>query len=281
MADGYGFLAGYAVVSTNYPLDGDFATIQEAILAGACGIYVRAGEYQPGESITVPENVTIIGESKASVIDFQGGSWGFVLSGNNIVIDNLSVTGAMGASGAFLMNVCTNSMVTRCKATACTRVITFQGSTFCHLKECWGVGQSLEHVYIDSTSTDNRVIDNRLTDGLFYGIVLEGSFNKIRGNNVSGHANNDGILVKSGFNEIQGNTCNQNENGIYIAVDGGDHNTIDANICYANEGYGINVNSLENTGNVVGENICRTNGVADIRIVPGNLQNNNDANTIV
>lgn len=274
-------MSGYAVVSTNYPLDGsDFPTIEEAITAGAQGIYVKAGVYATTSSITVPAETTILGESRGAIIDFEGGAFGFVLNGNDIVIDNLAVTASLNDLAAFVFDSCINVAVERCKVTASTRAAIFAGATFCTFRECWCVGQIAEQVLVSSTSTDNRILDNRFTDGTSYGISLEGAYNKVQGNTLAGHTN-DGILVASGFNSILGNTCNQNANGIYVALPLGDHNSIVGNTCYANDGYGINVNSLENAGNVLTGNNCYANGVADIRIVPGNLQSCNDAATIV
>lgn len=283
MSDGYGLSTtfSYVVVSSNFPLDGDFGTIQDAIDSGACAIYVRAGTYQPGQSITVPAGVTIIGESKlGTVIDFEGNAWGFVLTGSDNSIRELNVTSSGNSLGAFVFNTVTNATVADCNISASTRAAIFLGSTYCHFNKNHCQGQSDAQVFVDTTSTDNRIQDNRLTGGLHYGIILEGAFNKVHGNNASGHMY-DGVLVKSKLNSIMGNTCNQNENGIYVARDMGDHNHVVGNVCYNNRGYGININDLDNSGNLVTGNNTKGNGVADIRFVPGNQAATNDADNIV
>lgn len=281
MVDGYGFQDDFVTVSTNFPLDGDFATIKEAIDAGACGIYVKAGTYLTTETITVPGGVYLLGENlDGTTIDFMSGSWNFVILGFGARIEGLRVVGSGASLGAFHFNTCTNAVVERCRIDSCVRAATLNAATFCHLEKCWAQGASLETVLVDSTATDNRIVSNRFVDGLQYGVVLNGAFNKVLDNTIAGHTN-DGILVASMMNTIRGNTCNQNENGIYVAKENGDDNTIVGNTCYTNRGYGINVNSLENAGNVVTGNTCKNNAVADIRFVPGNVVEANNAATIV
>lgn len=281
MVDGYGAQDDFAVVSTNFPLDGDFGTISDAINAGACGIYVKAGLYLTAETITVPGGAYILGENlDGTTIDFMGGSWNFVITGFGARIEGLHVVSSGASLGAFHFNVTTNAAVEKCRVDGGTRAATFSGATFNHFKENWTQGQSLEGLLFDATSTDNRVTDNRVVDGLHYGIVLEGAWNKVVGNTIAGHTF-DGILVASKMNTIHGNTCNNNANGIYVAKENGDHNSIVGNNCYQNAGYGININSLENAGNVATGNSCRDNGVADIRFVPGNVVATNNALTIV
>lgn len=281
MVDGYGFQDDFVTVSTNFPLDGDFGTIQDAINAGACGIYVKAGTYLTAETITVPGGVYILGENlDGTTIDFMSGSWNFVILGFGARIEGLRVVGAGAALGAFHFNTCSNATVEKCRVDGSVRTATFNGATFCHLKEVWAQGCSLESVFVDATSTDNRITDNRFTDGLQYGVVLEGAFNKVVGNTIAGHTN-DGILVAAKLNTIHGNTCNNNANGIYVAKENGDMNSIVGNTCYQNLGYGLNINSLENCCNVATGNTLRDNGVADLRFVPGNEVATNGANTIV
>jgi parallel beta-helix repeat protein len=280
MVDGYGSVDDFAVVSANFPLDGDFGTIQDAIDAGAHGIYVKTGTYLTPETITVPGGVYILGENLDGVtIDFMSGNWNIVILGFGARIEGLRIVGSGAPLGAFHFNTCTNATVEKCRIDSSVRVATFNAATFCHLKECWGQGASLESVFVDATATDNRIANNRFTSGLHYGIVLEGAFNKVVNNNVSGHAF-DGISIWSMMNTIHGNTCNQNENGIYIAKENGDDNSLVGNTCYQNRGYGININSLENAGNVAIGNTLKDNGVADLRFVPGNIVEANNANTI-
>jgi len=274
-------LDDFAVVAADYPVSGDYATITEAIAAGYYSIYVMSGLYLTDESITVPTGVRIYGESQEGVvIDFLEDDWGFILTGYGARVSGLRVLNAGSASGAFLFNVAENARVEDCRIDACVRAATFTGSTFCHFSENWVQGSHLETVYIGEISTDNRIARNRLLDGHHYGVQLEGAFNKVLDNTIAG-CEHDGILVASKTNTIHGNTCNQNENGIYVAKENGDHNSIIGNICNNNNGYGININSLENCCNIAIGNSCRDNGVADIRFVPGNQVAFNDAETVV
>lgn len=281
MVDGYGFQDDFVTVSTNYPTDGDFGTIEDAIDAGACGIYVKAGTYLTASTITVPGGVYIFGENlDGTTIDFMSGSWGFVLLGFGARIEGIRVSGAGASMGAFHFSTCSNATVEKCRIDGSVRGASFSGATFCHFKENWAQGCSLEGALVDATSTDNRITDNRVTDGLQYGVVLEGAFNKVVGNTIAGHTN-DGILVASKLNTIHGNTCNNNANGIYVAKAPADMNSIVGNTCYQNTGYGLNINSLENCCNVATGNTLSENGVADLRFVPGNEVATNNANTIV
>ena len=281
MVDGYGFQDDYVVVATNFPMDGDFGSIQDAINAGACGIYVKGGTYVMTGSITVPDGVHIFGESRQGVVlNFGGNSWNIVLDGNHIEIEGLRIVGSGSAIAAFHYNVVVNSRVKNCVIESSVRAAFFAGTTYCHFEHNKCQDISSEGIVVDATSTDNHINGNRLTDGLHYGAVLNGAFNKVTDNTFAGHMF-DGILVASMTNTIHGNTCNNNANGIYVAKENGDKNSIVGNICYQNLGYGLNINSLENAGNVATGNVCRDNGVADIRFVPGNTVETNDALTIV
>ncbi len=281
MVDGYGFQDDFVVVATNFPMDGDFGTIQDAIDAGACGIYVKGGTYTMTGPITVPDGVHIFGESRQGVIlNFGGNSWNIILSGNNIEVEGLRIIGSGNALGACHFNAVTNSRVKNCVIETSVRAALFSGSTYCHFEDNLCQNISGESVFVDTTSTDNRIQDNRIVDGMHYGIFLEGAFNKVTDNTVAGQMF-DGILITSMMNSIIGNTCNNNANGIYIAKENGDFNTLTGNVCYQNLGYGININSLENAGNVATGNTCRDNAVADIRFVPGNTVESNSAETIV
>jgi len=280
MADGYGF-GSFAVVSPFYPLDGDYPTIQDAINDGAKGIYVKSGLYLATESITVPSGVFIFGESlNDTIIDFNNDDWGFVIEGFGVRIWGLRVVNSINALGAFNFNVATNAEVKNCRVEACVRGAIFASSTYCTFDSNWVQGCHLEGIFVDATSTDNKISCNRFIEGANYGIILEGAFNKILDNSLAGNLY-DGILVSSKMNTIHGNTCNQNANGIFVAKQNGDNNSLMGNICNNNAGYGININSLENSMNNVIGNVCRENGVADIRFVPGNQVGFNDALTIV
>jgi len=280
MSDGYGF-QDFVIVSPFYPLSGDYPTIQDAINGGAVSIYVKSGVYNTTETITVPSGVVIYGESlDGVVIDFQSDDWGFIIEGFGVKVSGLKVVNSRNALGAFYFNAAENAIVERCRIDNCDRAAMLSGSTYCQFRDNWVQGMSLETVFVDVTSTDNRIYNNRMVDGYNYGVYLGGAFNKVINNTVAG-CTYDGILAISKMNTIHGNTCNQNANGIYIAKEGGDDNSIVGNICIQNQGYGINVNSLENSGNVATTNVCRENGVADIRFVPGNQVGFNDAQTIV
>jgi len=271
----------FAIVSPDYPISGDYATIQDAIAGGALSIYVKSGIYNTLQSITVPSGTVIYGESvDGVVINFTMDHWNFIIEGFGVRISGLSIRDSTNSMGVFHFNSAQNAIVEKCRIDNSDRVAIFVASTFCQLRDNWAQGCHLESVFVDSLSTDNRISNNRLTDGAHYGIKVEGAFNKIDGNTVAGHQY-DGVLVISHMNTISNNTCNQNANGIYVAKEGGDDNTIVGNICYANNGYGINVNSLENSGNVATTNVCKGNLVADVRYVPGNQVGFNDGQNIV
>jgi len=278
--DGYG-CGDFALVDSTFPLCGDYGDIQSAINDGHLGILVRSGTYEPTQSITCPAGVHIIGESRhGTVIDFQDEAWAFILNANDVVIEGLHVINCGNTLGSFVFSGSFNSTVQGCKIDGSRRAAMFQGATYCHFLRNLCIGQSLEQLLVNATSTDNRIEDNRITDGLSYGMRLEGAFNKISGNTCAGNRY-DGILSVAKLNNIHNNTCNQNENGIYIANDPGDGNMVTGNICIGNRGYGININSLENAGNVAVANACHDNGVADVRFVPGNFAGFNDASTVV
>jgi parallel beta-helix repeat protein len=280
MADGYG-MVDFVVVSPYYPLQGDYGSIMDAINDGAVSIYVKSGIYVTHETITVPGCTNIYGESICGVIiDFQNEPWNFIINGFGVRISGLKVINSINTLGAFVFNAAEDATVEKCWIDHCDRATMFTASTFCHFSKNRVQHMFLESVFVDETSTDNRITDNRITDGQNYGIMLKGAWNKVVDNTIAGHQY-DGILVVSKMNTIQGNTCNQNANGIYIAKEGGDDNSIVGNICVQNLGYGININSLENAGNVATTNVCKDNGVADVRFVPGNQAGFNDANTIV
>lgn len=275
----------FVVVSTLYPIFGDYGTIQDAIDDGAVSIYVKSGLYVTTETITVPSGVVVYGESVDTesggvIISFNEDDWGFIIQGYGARISGLRVVHSRNARGAFVFDAAEQAIVERCRIDGCDRAATFIASTHCQFSENWAQGSMLESVFVDSVSTDNRIFNNRLFDGHNYGIYLEGAFNKVVDNTITGHTY-DGILVTSKMNAIRGNTCNNNENGIYVAMTGGDNNSLMGNTCIQNRGYGININSLENAGNVAVGNTLHENGVADLRFVPGNVVVANDAGTTV
>ena len=280
MADGYGFM-DFAIVSPLFPLQGDYPTIQDAIADGALSIYVKSGVYDTLQTITVPSGTVIYGESvDGVVINFTMDHWNFIIEGFGVRISGLSIRDSTNAMGVFHLNAAQNAIVEKCRIDNSDRAAIFNAATFCQFRDNWIQGCHLESVFIDSLSTDNRVSNNRMTDGQHYGIKVEGAFNKIDGNTVAGHEY-DGVLVVSKMNVISNNTLNQNANGIYVAKEGGDDNAIVGNVCVENRGYGININSLENAGNVATTNVCKGNLVADVRYVPGNIVGLNDGQNIV
>jgi len=267
---------------------GDYETIIDAINAGETAIFLRSGVHttrdsvgHQGHDIVVPRGCHIVGESAYNtVVDFEDESWNFILNADDVIIENLTVINCGSPLGAFEFSGATNCWVKNCRIEGGTRAATFVSSTYCIFESNMCLGQNLESVYIDELSTDNRINNNRITDGKHYGIFVAGAWNKFVLNTVAG-CTYDGICLIAANNVVHTNTCNQNANGIYVAKENGDHNSIQGNICRNNKGYGINVNSLENAGNVVVGNILRDNTVADLRFVPGNFAAYNDAVTVV
>lgn len=273
----------YTVVDATFPTNGDFATIQGAINAGATSIFVRVGVYTLTTSITIPAGVTILGENAHTVvIDCDGEAFNVILNGTGIIVENVTVSNCQNGLGAFEYNSANNCYVRNCNVEFSTRAAFFNATTFSNLENCLIQGMSLQSVFVDVDSSDNRIMNNNVRSGASYGIALEGSHNKVLHNTVVAHVNNDGIFVMSPFNTIMDNTVNNNVNGIYVAGEGGDFNTIIGNTCNENQGFGININNSANTtGNTLIGNVCQINGVADIRFVPNNIAIGNSADTVV
>lgn len=281
----------HVVVDATYPVNGDYGTIQDAINDGQTAIFVRNGTYLLTESITIPADTTITGENPGGVIidcdgsatlAYSGDLYNVIVNGDNVIVENITVTDCENALGAFHFNSANNSIVRNCNVEFSTRAAYFTGSSFCNFESCKVNDMTLQSVFVDQNSSDNRITNCSIRDGESYGVVLEGSHNKILHCTIVAHINNDGILILSPFNTIMDNTVNNNENGIYVALDGGDDNTIMGNTCNENEGYGININSTsQTTGNVVIGNVCKGNTVADIRFTPNNVALGNSAVTVV
>lgn len=283
MVDGYGLSDGYAIVSADYPVNGDFGTIQDAINAGCRSIYVLEGIYTLAASITIPAGVTILGENaEAVIINSAGLAHNVILNGIGIIVENVTVIDCQNGLGAFEYNSADNCYVRNCNVEFSTRAAFFNATTFSNFENCQVQGMSLQSIFVDVDSSDNRIMNNNVRNGGSYGIALEGSHNKVLHNTVVAHVNNDGIFVTSPFNTIMDNTVNNNANGIYVASEGGDFNTIMGNTCNENQGYGININNAANTtGNTLIGNVCQINGVADLRFVPNNIAIGNSADTVV
>ena len=74
---------------------GDYTTVGAAITAGATRIFVRNGTYAESAITTATNNIEIIGESqRGAIISMAGNDATF--SGNNVIIENLSVNLAAG-----------------------------------------------------------------------------------------------------------------------------------------------------------------------------------------
>lgn len=263
-------------------MGGDYSDIQDAINDGANAIFLKSGTHTVDLAVTLFQGCHIFGESiYNTVINFESEAYNFLISFDDILIENLRIVNCMNTLGAFVFSSSTNSIVRNCRVEGGIRAATFIDSTYCTFENNLCFNQNLTAAWVEAGSTDNRINNNRITDCVGYGLRMHGAFNKINGNNISGCQNNDGILITGPDNVITTNTCNQNQNGIYVANEGGDRNIIQNNVAKNNDGFGININSLDNAGNIVMGNVCRDNAVADIRFVPGNFVQYNSADTII
>ena len=269
----------YVVVGAG--LDADYATIQAAINAGASAIFLKAQTHTLSQSVTLPQGCRILGESLYhTVVDFNSEAYAFLINDDDIILEGFRAINCRNTNGVFIFSGVANCTVRNCRVEGGNRAATMIGSTYCTFNDNLCLNQSLYAIWVDELSTDNRIRSNKVTDSLLYGIRILGAFNKITENTVSG-CTNDGILLVAANNVVMGNTSNSNMNGIYVAQERGDDNLIQGNICRDNRGYGVNVNSLENSMNIVLGNVCKDNFVADIRTVPGNFCAYNDARTVV
>lgn len=260
---------------------GDYATIQDAINDGANAIFLKAQIHTFSQSVTLLQGCHILGESPYhTIVDFDSEAYAFLINDDDIILEGFRVVNCGNTNGAFIFSGVANCTVRNCRIEGGDRAATLIGSTYCTFSDNLCLNQSLDAIWVDELSTDNRIRSNKVTDSLLYGIRILGAFNKITENTVSG-CTNDGILLVAANNVVMGNTCNNCANGIFTAQERGDDNLIQGNICRDNRGYGINVNALDNSGNVVIGNVCKDNFVADIRFVPGNYCGFNDARTVV
>ncbi len=77
---------------------GDYTTLSAAITGGAISVYLKNGTISETTSITLPDGVRLVGESKNSIIDFGTNNAGLILSsGGPGVIDTINITSGTNA----------------------------------------------------------------------------------------------------------------------------------------------------------------------------------------
>lgn len=232
-----------------------FSSIQAAIddLPSTGGtVFVDAGTYTITSSITIPSNVSLIGEGKSSKIFLAANSnvdliqnADTTLGNENIIIENLEIDGNSANQAATPEYSCIYFYkADNCKIRNCFIHDTISLGTSDHRGCC---------VFLDD-SDNNQISGCTLYGGGYDNITIR---NASHGNIVYGNTSHDAVL-SSGVQSSK-----TTKNGIAIAYD----NIVKGNVCYDNNNNGVVFHFTSNC--IADSNICYGNGQIGVHLVEG------------
>jgi parallel beta-helix repeat protein len=233
---------------------GDYTDIQSAIdslPASGGAVYIREGTYTISSSITVPDNVALIGAGAATKIYLADGADTDVISvsgAQNIIIADLSIDG------------------NKANQTSTKKGIEFTNVENSRISGCW-----VERIYgygiYFGGSSNNVITSNTVESNSQGGIDLHNSSNNnvVMGNAVRlngldgiqlGYASNNVLTGNVVMNNSQ--TIAGNMSGIYLL--GSDYNVITSNQCIDDQTaktqrYGVYISSIGCDKNLVVANV--------------------------
>lgn len=235
-------------------------------------VYLFAGTYTASATILIPNNTTLAGVGRGTLIKLSVGTGtdnlvenSDTITGTGVVIQDIRLDGSLGTGGT-QHGIYLNAMGAGSSSSA------RQGAKLSNL---WVNSFQNAGIYIDS-SANNTISGNTFQGNNFVGIYLVGaSYNTVTGNVAEG--NGTGIYSWGASNNtISGNSSQGNIDG--ISLDGSSvNNIVTANSVQGNSQRGIGLLSSSNNNNLSGNKI-HDNG--------GNTNNNgiyldaSDANTI-
>jgi len=175
----------------------DFIKIQDAINVAAPydTILVATGTYHEQLSIMTP-NLTIAGENPSNtIIDADGTGWVIYLRANNVTITGFTV---QNATNGINMDNANNCTISGNKITSNQEdgVMIKSGSnnTLSNNVVYLNGGHGIQTVF---SSSQNRIIDNLLTENKIGMLVSAGRDHFLRNNNMAGNILNFGVLGSS------------------------------------------------------------------------------------
>lgn len=268
-----------------------------SLLGSGGTVYVESGIYEITETISVPNNVHIVGIGNVVVVPIAFVQNVFLFSAvSNSSIENITIrpenTECIG-TGIILWNGATNCSIANCTLSGFSGVgiVIQQNCSNNTVKDCRCVAVNTG-LYV-SGSNNNKIIDNYFVNSFdrvngYAGMLIE----KSNGNLVTGNhsMNNKGsglYLSGSQENVVSGNVFSNNySSGIHVryASAGADtiqdkNNTIIGNECSYNgvgnptKGVGIFLQDYANH-NIVSGNVCNGNAATGIRLRgTGNTKN--------
>jgi len=250
---GYGF-ASFVVAAYNSidnenadfvcDRENDQVEIQQALdnlPSGGGSVYLREGTYNIGGTITLDNNVALIGSGAGPLLYLANNVNDNVIQATNC--GNLLVTN-LRIWGNGLNNTAGSG-------------ISFENVEDSKIIGCWVENFDDHGILLYGLSNGNAVSGNTCQGNGTGGIYLYVSFNNsISGNTCQGNEI-DGIFLESDNNTVNGNTCTGNgHHGIFL--DASDYNTVSGNTCTGNDNYGIYLSDSSN--NTVTGNTCTGNG---------------------
>lgn len=160
VADGYG---------------GFISPIQQAVdavsAAGGGTVFLRAGEYTPTQTITIPANINLIGEGRSTVIIRTDAYTGplFRIGDDNVVIADLAIEGPAST------------------LLATDPLIVFTQAAFCTLRNCF-INAVVTAVQFENVSTRNICTNNFITNAdIGVSISSDSSRNLVASNQFEGN----------------------------------------------------------------------------------------------
>jgi len=230
---------GQATIIVSLDGTGDADTIQEGIdLLPSIGgvVVIKEGTYTIKTPLSITNNnISIIGSGKATKITTE---------------INIELLTATSVSGLLINNIYFYGFGTGLDDVA----IHLTTVTESIISNCWIENCGMEGIYMDTTTSDNKIEGNIITD-VRNGIDIQSGENNTITGNICTACAVYGISISTNSNSIVGNTCNNNINsGIYLA---GNANTITGNTCSTNTRYGFFCYGNDNTitGNVISSNV--------------------------
>jgi parallel beta-helix repeat protein len=276
VADGHGGSAA----------DGDQVQINQALTAGAGKkVVLLAGTYAVDASISVPNNTTLAGVGKATVIGmFEVGAGGddmienadqvlgkgvnvrdMYLDGNEATntngITGINLTYNGGSTGATTRS---GGVVQNVTATEFDDAIYLDYARYSKITGNTFFNNDQASIFVSYGSSEN-VIDSNMIDGGDYGIDIQSWKNTITNNyiNASGTSSGAGIYTEGDDNVVTGNTVTNSANtGIEVHYSNNSVFTSNKISNSANQGFylvGWGTNTL-GRDNIISDNVFTDNG---------------------
>jgi parallel beta-helix repeat protein len=282
----------------------DTAAIQAAFNRGPlCAIYIPTGIYIV-TTLTIGPNVTVYGDGLSnSQLRLKNAATGAILTSSNatrLVLKDIAFDGnytncPSGTSGVEISGAesgGTGFSIDRCGFYNAKSIGFYQIGTYSNARvsECIFEGNRLDGLVFNALNT---IVKNNscMVNGRF-GILAQGDYSQIMGNNCSGNGQlvtgGAGIGVVTGdYATVSNNTCLSNGTGVFfthgIQLNGSNNGVMEGNLSQGNNGSGLDMfqspyttctgnQSLNNKVRGIENDTTSTYSTIDGNVVSNNLE---------